>query len=212
MFQVFIRIIGIFLCEYGIFESIGNPIFNLKWIKNNISEFVYLTPIGLLWTAITLFIGLLNYYFRNITFRNIHEHFVILGFGIEAVVTITFWILYYINPRLVVSVEMYEQGVHIPLMKQFAMHLFPILLLTYEFILLNPVVTIEHYFFFALITILYLIFSFLAASIRKVWPYGFLEKLSDLKKVLVFVFLMVIGQISMTILTKTSNFVNLNIS
>lgn len=211
MFRFIIRIIGIFLCIYG-HNNVSYPPESIK--HHNVSLMCrcqYLTIIGLYLTLVTLSLLVLNqiaelFIRREMkTMRTAIKFLVSIVLPIETVVTLTFWVLYLYDPKVILN-EILIKTNSIRMSHNLCLHLIPILLLVIEAMFLNLKRQNLHVIVLCFFSLAYYVFLRNVALTEKRWPYPFLDDRSEIGRIGIFFALTLAGvlfyEIAMLALTK----------
>jgi FAR-17a/AIG1-like protein len=111
----------------------------------------------------------------------------VIALPVETLITFMYWILYFIDPRLVVNKKFYELDVKMSIFTDMCMHLFPILFLLMEFIYSEIKQAWQHVAMLCTFTALYVAIMHLHFRERSRWPYGIIAKFQGVSRYLLFV-------------------------
>lgn len=191
MILIFTKIIGIYLCIYGSNDS-NYPQEYRKFLHKSFTfKFQYLTIIGLYITLLTLSLYLIHqliarFFNKNIRILNTTStllHSIILP--IEILITVIFWTLFLINPRLIVCEIVYEKcGMNF--YRNVCMHFVPLVLLAIEGYYAQLQRSNFHVFILIVFGMCYYLFVKDIALREKRWPYPFLDKVGEWQRIVIF--------------------------
>ncbi|ADM11239.1 uncharacterized protein Eint_030950 [Encephalitozoon intestinalis ATCC 50506] len=151
-------------------------------------KFVYLTVLSLYLTIITTVIGYLTRTKVGKSLETTYKDLLALSFSLEGIVTLLFWILYFINPTLLKSRKLYSEGIQESLLTELSQHLFPLLLLLIcqiDVRLKKRKRCISFVFGFG---ILYFLETWYFYTVDGKWPYPIFKKMNTIGRIL-FIFM-----------------------
>lgn len=201
-----VRLIGLGICVYGIADHKLPQHLASEQAPSIICRSVYLTNIGLFLTFSTLFLGLLITIVSFAELETLHKKlnniYIFVSaknIGIETIVTIGFWLLYSINPSLVVNPKLYNTKYRDSFIKQLSMHFFPLCLALREGWIANPKNRFFNHIEFFVFAFFYYCFSKYVAATRGRWQYSVLTNSSESGRIMFFFIFMLLGQASIEI-------------
>ncbi|RVD90774.1 hypothetical protein TUBRATIS_27960 [Tubulinosema ratisbonensis] len=159
-------------------------------LQNRTFFLLYITNIGLYLTIISVGLGLISHFRRRKGGKVslCHYYFTVNTLGIESIVTIGYWLLYFINPLYVNNRELYKAGYRVSLSREILCHIFPFMAIFFEIIFLK--LKREYVYYVTMISfsiVYYLISDINAYKNNGNWQYGFLTMLPTSKRILAFV-------------------------
>lgn len=197
-----IRVVGVATCLYGLSDANIHIQLSQSIVSSIMMKIVYLTNIGLILTLTTLVIGLLitalDYTSMKETRRalkRIHWCIAEVNVGMETIVFLGYWILYWMDRSLVAS-TMYKD----PVAKEMSMHVLPFFFALYEgWIAKSQRSWINHVIFLVFAIFYYSLSKYASTKNAGKWQYKFLTNMSTLGRVLACVGFMVLGQVSIEV-------------
>lgn len=191
MILIFVKIIGIYFCITGTFDTNYPEEYKQMLSKSFSYKFQYLTIVGLYITLFTIILYLVNQTMQLCFKKQIPLlkktskllHAIILP--IEILITLFFWSLFLYDPKLIVCEIVYEKcGLNI--YKNFCLHLVPFLLLAIEGYYAKLTRSNFHIVCILLFGFSYYLFVRSIAIKENRWPYPFLEKVSEYQRIAIF--------------------------
>lgn len=198
MIRYIIRLIGMTLCIYG-----HNNIYIPPELLHNskisyLHRCQFLTIIGLYLTLMTLSLLVISQTVeilikREIKFiRTVTIFFISIILPIESIITLTFWILYFYDPKTILN-ETLIQTNSIKISHNLCLHLIPILLLFLEAFFMNFERDNLHVIILCFFSLAYYVFLRNVSLREKRWPYPFLDNRTELGRIGIFFALTLIG-------------------
>lgn len=143
----------------------------------------FLTILGM---YLTIFLTILKIF----KFERLHSFLYPFGLCAEMTITLVFWIMYIFVPNLLIfEVPGYKYNSSICL--HLVHHFLPLLILCFEgfYTDLENISFIKVFF----LTPIYYLIAYLAYKLNNKWPYPFLEQISHLLRILIFILYSLIG-------------------
>lgn len=184
-FLIGARTILLLLCIYGATDFSINP--KQKENKDVYYDlrFFYFTNISLYCTIITSIISIIH---RSSARLSGLLHFMLSTSPIfNSVTASTFWTLYFIDKKMIVSKKSLEPGCETYILTELSIHLFPIILSFLEQIDVRLTKSNAYYGLFAIIVVLYATLTYILNAIVGKFLYPFLENISTPKRMLFFI-------------------------
>ncbi|KAF7682642.1 hypothetical protein TCON_2134 [Astathelohania contejeani] len=197
MFLFTAKAIGLFLCMYAGSEW-SMPKEMIKALEEaKIGRLQFLTIIGLYFTILTLFQGLIiNILYKNTrtqsrinrALNNIYSFSMSIVLPLEMIITVFFWILNFINPKLLFHEDMYKRNIHVSAFTNLCLHLFPLILLLLNLLEIDINRCYLHKIVLIKCSLIYYIWIFFVARENKRWPYAFMDKLTNTQHAILYIF------------------------
>lgn len=129
-FKLTVKLILLTISAYT-FEPIANC-FNLNSQDSpfDLKEMLYFSNISLTYTFVCIIIGYFNK--RSLKLKKLYNFILPTAFVFESMVTILFWVLYFINPKLVKHNVNLSSGFIVSSLKEVPKHLSPLIILCIE--------------------------------------------------------------------------------
>ncbi len=145
-----------------------------------LKDFFFFTNIALTYTIICIFIGMCKRF--NPLLNCIHLFISITGFILEILVTISFWILYFIDPKLVKGDFEHNNITCSLVIQEFPKHLIPLILLFLENLNIKHRRSFYHFMFFLFFSFIYFLINEIYAICKLDFLYPFLNYFSPLQR------------------------------